>query len=156
MMKEVDVLGVRLEPATDQPIVLLREKEGQRFLPIWIGASEAVAIALEIEGIETSRPMTHDLVKNILEAIGASVARVSITAIKDDTYFAEIKLSGSSDVVVDSRPSDAIALAVRFSTPVYVAEEVLEKAGIELESDDEEIARFVDFLDSVDPEDFQA
>lgn len=155
-MKEVDVLGVRLEPATEQPIVLLREKEGERFLPIWIGAAEAVSIALEMEGIETSRPMTHDLVKNILEAIGASIESVSITAIENDTYFAEIKLSGAFDGVIDSRPSDAIALAVRFSTSVYVADEVLEKAGIELESDDEEIARFVDFLDRVDPEDFQA
>ena len=155
-MKEVDVLGVRLEPATEQPIVLLREKEGQRFLPIWIGAPEAVAIALEMEGIETARPMTHDLVKNILEAIGASVQSVSITAIKDDTYFAEIKLSGAFDGVIEFRPSDAIAIAVRFSTSVYVADEVLEKAGIELESEDEEIARFVDFLDRVDPEEFQA
>lgn len=155
-MKEVDVLGVRLEPATEQPIVLLREKEGQRFLPIWIGTAEAVAIALEMEGIETARPMTHDLVKNILEAIGASVESVSITAIEDDTYFAEIKLSGAFDGVIDSRPSDAIAIAVRFSTSVYVADEVLKKAGIELESEDEEIARFVDFLDRVDPEDFQA
>lgn len=154
-MKEVDVLGVRLEPATEQPIVLLREKEGQRFLPIWIGTAEAVAIALEMEGIETSRPMTHDLVKNILKAIGASVESVSITAIEDETYFAEIKLSGAFDGVVDSRPSDAIAMAVRFSTSVYVADDVLDKAGIELESDDEEIARFVDFLDTVDPEDFQ-
>ena len=155
-MKEVDVLGVRLEPATEQPIVLLREKGGQRFLPIWIGTAEAVAIALEMEGIETSRPMTHDLVKNILRAIGASVESVSITAIEDETYFAEIKLSGAFDGVVDSRPSDAIAMAVRFSTSVYVADEVLDKAGIELESDDEDIARFVDFLDTVDPEDFQA
>ncbi|MFH1737345.1 MAG: bifunctional nuclease family protein [Actinomycetota bacterium] len=155
-MKEVDVLGVRLEPATEQPIVLLREKEGQRFLPIWIGTAEAVAIALEMEGIETARPMTHDLVKNILEAIGASVESVSITAIEDDTYFAEIKLSGAFDGVIDSRPSDAIAIAVRFSTSVYVADEVSKKAGIELESEDEEIARFVDFLDRVDPEDFQA
>ena len=155
-MKEVDVLGVRLEPATEQPIVLLREKGGQRFLPIWIGTAEAVAIALEMEGIETSRPMTHDLVKNILRAIGASVESVSITAIEDETYFAEIKLSGAFDGVVDSRPSDAIAMAVRFSTSVYVADEVLDKAGIELESDDEDVARFVDFLDTVDPEDFQA
>lgn len=155
-MKEVDVLGVRLEPATEQPIVLLREKGGQRFLPIWIGTAEAVAIALEMEGIETSRPMTHDLVKNILKAIGASVESVSITAIEDETYFAEIKLSGAFDGVVDSRPSDAIAMAVRFSTSVYVADEVLDKAGIELESDDEDVARFVDFLDTVDPEDFQA
>jgi bifunctional DNase/RNase len=129
---------------------------GERYLPIWIGAVEATAIAFALQGIETPRPMTHDLMRDILRETGIEVERIVISELVDQTFFATIRMvSGGSSVEVSSRPSDAIALAVRLGSPIYGAEEVLEQAGIELKDDEEdEVEKFREFLDQVSPDDF--
>ncbi len=155
-MIELQLVGVRVELPTNQPIVLLREREGERFLPIWIGAVEATAIAFALQGIVTQRPMTHDLMKNILESAQIRVDRVLITDLKEGTFFATIELSqNGTKYEVSSRPSDAIALAVRASVPIFAAEEVLTEASIVIRDDEEqEVEKFREFLDQVNPEDF--
>jgi uncharacterized protein len=157
-MIELSLVGVRVELPSNQPIVLLKEAEGERYLPIWIGAVEATAIAFALQGIETPRPMTHDLLKDILGEIQVQVDRVLISELVDQTFYATIRMSSNGNVAeVSSRPSDAIALAVRLSTPIYASEEVLEQAGIELRDDEEtEVEKFREFLDQVSPEDFAA
>lgn len=153
----MDVLGIRIELPTNQPLILLKEKGGDRVLPIWIGFSEAVAIALRMQEIETARPMTHDLIKNMLDELRVKAERVVITEIVDGTFYATLTLSASTKPHnISSRPSDAIALAVRTDMPVFAEEKVLDEASIVLESVEEEIDRFRDFLDHVKPEDFQA
>jgi len=153
---ELQLVGVRVELPTNQPIVLLREREGERFLPIWIGAVEATAIAFALQGIVTQRPMTHDLMKNILEEIGITMDRVTITELKDGTFYAVITFSqDGANWEVSSRPSDAIALAVRTSVPIFAAEQVLDEASILIRDDEEqEVEKFREFLDQVNPEDF--
>jgi bifunctional DNase/RNase len=153
---ELQLVGVRVELPTNQPIVLLREREGERFLPIWIGAVEATAIAFALQGIVTQRPMTHDLMKNILEEMGIHMDRVTITELKEGTFYAVIKFSqNGSNYEVSSRPSDAIALAVRTSVPIFAAEQVLDEASILIKDDEEqEVEKFREFLDQVNPEDF--
>ena len=129
MMIEMKVKGLTLDPHTNVPIVVLRETEGDRALPIWVGIFEAHAIAREIESFETPRPMTHDLIKNMINDLKGRVDKILINDLRDNTFFAEIHLSvNASEIVVDSRPSDAIAVALRMGSPIFVEEKVLEEA----------------------------
>jgi bifunctional DNase/RNase len=155
-MIELNLVGVRVELPTNQPIVLLREREGERYLPIWIGPMEATAIALALQGIVTARPMTHDLMKNVLEEIGVQVERIVITELKEGTFYATIQLAmNGSKHEVSSRPSDAIALAVRVNVPIFANEEVLTEASIVIKDDEEqEVEKFREFLEQVSPDDF--
>ena len=157
-MIEMELTGVRVELPSNQPIVLLREREGERYLPIWIGAAEAAAIALSLQGVVTPRPMTHDLLKNILEDLSVEVQRVVVTELRDSTFFATIQLQRKGeDFEISSRPSDAIALAVRTSTPIFANEDVLSEASILIPGDEEdEVEKFREFLDNVSPEDFES
>ena len=157
-MIEMSLVGVRVELPSNQPIVLLKEKEGERYLPIWIGAVEATAIAFALQGIETPRPMTHDLMRDMLGELNVNVERIVISDLVDQTFYATIKMvSAAGSLDVSSRPSDAIALAVRLNTPIYASAEVLDQAGIELRDDEEtEVQKFREFLDQVSPEDFAA
>jgi bifunctional DNase/RNase len=153
----VELVGVRIELPTNQPIVLLRESGGTRHLPIWIGADVATAIAFALEGVEPQRPLTHDLLKLAIEALGARVDRVTVTALEDGIYYADLVFDlGEREVTVSSRPSDAIALAARTSAPIFVSPAVLDEAGVEIrdEDEEEEIARFRSFLSEVTPDDF--
>jgi hypothetical protein len=155
-MIEMNLVGVRVELPTNQPIVLLKEREGERFLPIWIGAMEATAIAFALQGIVTARPMTHDLLKNVLEELTVRVERIVITELKDGTFYAVItmQLDGKS-YEISSRPSDAIALAVRVNVPIFANEDVLTEASIVIRDDEEqEVEKFREFLENVNPEDF--
>ncbi|MDQ3957477.1 MAG: bifunctional nuclease family protein [Actinomycetota bacterium] len=157
-MVELSLVGVRVELPSNQPIVLLKETDGDRYLPIWIGAVEATAIAFALQGIETPRPMTHDLMRDLLNNAGIAVDRIVINELVDQTFFALIRMASNGETKeVSSRPSDAIALAVRINAPIFAAEEVLEQAGIELKDDEEtEVEKFREFLDQVSPEDFAA
>jgi bifunctional DNase/RNase len=155
-MVPVHVHGLGLDQTTDQPVVLLKETDGLRVLPIWIGQPEATAILISLEGIESPRPMTHDLLIAAIGAGGLSLARVEITRLEDGTFYAVLVLEkDGASLTVDARPSDSIALALRAGCPVLVAESVLDAVGIvpDVEAD-EEVERFRDFLESVDPEDF--
>ena len=163
MYVEMKVRGLALDPMSNMPIIILRDEEDKRSLPIWVGIFEANAIALELEKVPTARPMTHDLIKNILEAIDARVLKVVVTDLRDNTFFAELHLQvGSHEYTVDSRPSDAIALALRVSAPIYVDEEVVRKAktldvgkegGEAVKADDPE--RLREWLQNIKPEDFE-
>jgi uncharacterized protein len=152
----MSLAGVRVELPTNQPIVLLKEDEGERYLPIWIGAAEAAAIAFALQGVVTPRPMTHDLMKNLLEEVGAQVQRVEITELREGTYYANINMRMNGNAYeISARPSDAIALAVRVEAPIFADEEVLTDASILIPSDEEdEVEKFREFLESVNPEDF--
>jgi len=149
--------GVRIEMPTQKPIILLKEEEGNRYLPIWIGAFEATAIALEMSNIKTPRPMTHDLMTNILKTLGYTIQKIEICDIRDNTFYALINMKNSErgTIEIDSRPSDAIALAVRCSCDIYAAEHVIQSAGPEIQSIEDEVTKFKDFLDHVTPEDFK-
>jgi len=154
----MEVVGVRIELPTNTPILLLREMDGHRFLPIWIGTNEATAIALALEGVEPPRPMTHDLLKLVIEAVGTSVERVVVTNLQDGTFFADlVMLRDGEEIVLSARPSDAIALATRIDAPVLAARAVLDEGGVEIrdEGEEEEIERFREFLEEVTPEDFE-
>ncbi len=157
-MLEMSLVGVRVELPSNQPIVLLKEVSGDRYLPIWIGAVEATAIAFALQGIETPRPMTHDLMRDILAETNVSVERIVISELVDQTFYATIAMGRNGQAVeVSSRPSDAIALAVRINAPIFASEEVLAQAGIELKDEEEtEVEKFREFLDQVSPEDFAA
>jgi bifunctional DNase/RNase len=155
----LSLIGVRVEVPTNQPIVLLREDDGTRFLPIFIGSPEATAIVYALQGMETPRPMTHDLFKTVLDGMDVKLDRVEITALQDGTFYAEIELTrDGTKSRISSRPSDAIALAVRFGAevPIYADEAVLDEAGVLFEADEEEheVEQFREFLDNVTPEDF--
>ncbi|MGH8910006.1 MAG: bifunctional nuclease family protein [Egibacteraceae bacterium] len=160
-MIELELVGVRVELPHNQPIVLLRERNGERFLPIWIGAVEATAIAFALQGVVTPRPMTHDLMRDLLAELGVHVDRIVVTELRDGTFYAEIQMTqAQQSVSVSSRPSDAIALAVRATVPIYANEHVLTEAGIQIEEEQEgmdevEVKRFKEFLDQVSPEDFK-
>ena len=152
-MREVDVVGVRVEMPSNQPIVLLREAAGDRYLPIWIGAVEATAIAFAQQGVVPPRPLTHDLVKDLLVALQQELSEVRITEVKDGVFYALLVFA--SGVEVSARPSDSIALALRTGTRIYCAEDVLAEAGLAVpEEQEEEVEKFREFLDQVTPEDF--
>jgi len=158
---ELQLVGVRVELPTNQPIVLLKEREGERYLPIWIGPVEATAIALGMQGIETQRPMTHDLMRDLLQGLSVAVDRIVITELRDGTFYAEIQMHSNGDSVsVSSRPSDALALAVRMGLEIFANEDVLEEASIAVKDEDEpdaeqEVEKFRAFLEEVSPEDFK-
>lgn len=165
-MAEMELVGVRVEMPSSSPIALLREMGGSgRVLPIFIGAPEATAIAFALEEVVTPRPMTHDLIQNLLDDLGVSLEKVTITELRDGVFFAELELHGHDGVhTVSSRPSDAIAMAARTGSPIFASDDVLAEAGyLETEDDDEPadpvqseevVEQFRDFIDSVNPEDF--
>lgn len=152
----MNIVGVRVELPANQPIVLLREIGGERFLPIWIGSFEATAIAFALQEVPTARPMTHDLFKDVLEELTVEVKQILINDLIDGTFFAIITMfRNGSRHEVSARPSDAIALAVRMNIPIYAEEDVLDQASIVIETpEEEEVERFRDFLDHVEPKDF--
>jgi len=158
-MQEMVIYGVSFDMVGKQPIVLLKTRDGNKFLPIWIGHPEAAAILMKLQGANTPRPMTHDLISDVLSELEVSCTRVSVTELRENTFYASITLRlNGRDVEIDSRPSDALALAVRTSTPIFAAEEVIAESAIEFEhevEDQEEVVeKFKDFLDNVSPEDF--
>lgn len=154
-MREVDVIGVRVEMPSNQPIVLLREVSGDRYLPIWIGAVEATAIAFAQQGVVPPRPLTHDLLKDVVEATGNTLDEVRITDVKDGVFYASLVFG--SGIEVGARPSDSIALALRTGTRIVCSDDVLEEAGLAVPDEQEdEVEKFREFLDHVTPEDFEA
>jgi hypothetical protein len=154
------IYGVSFDMVGKQPIVLLKTVDGNKFLPIWIGHPEAAAILMKLQGASTPRPMTHDLLSDVLDQIDAKCEKVSVTELRDNTFFASITISmNGSELEIDSRPSDALALAVRTSAPIFAADEVIEESAIEFEGEEVEdqeqvVEKFKDFLDNVTPEDF--
>ena len=152
-MRQLDVVGVRVEMPSNQPIVLLREISGDRYLPIWIGATEASAIAFAQQGVVPARPLAHDLLRDVVEALGAEVEQVRITELTDGVFYAVLAFAGGAQV--SARPSDAIALALRTGTPIFCAETVLAEAGIDVPDEQEdEVEKFREFLDQISPDDF--
>jgi bifunctional DNase/RNase len=156
---EMDIYGVSFDLVGKQPIVLLKTKDGNRYLPIWIGQPEAAAILMKLQGASTPRPMTHDLVTEILSQLDAHVVRITVTELRENTFFAQITVQmDGTEFDVDSRPSDAIALAIRAEAPIFAADEVIEESAIEFEGDEvneeEMVAEFKRFLDDVSPEQF--
>ncbi|MFQ6172401.1 bifunctional nuclease family protein [Oryzobacter sp. R7] len=157
-MKVLDVLGVRVEMPTNQPIVLLRERDGDRYLPIWIGAAEATAIAYAQQGVVPPRPLTHDLLRNVIDALGHELTRVRIVELRDGVFHAMLDLDGGAaagGTDIESRSSDAIALALRAGAEIVAEESLLDEAGVEMnETEDDEVERFKEFLDQVSADDF--
>jgi len=152
-MKRLEVIGVRVEMPSSQPIVLLRETGGDRYLPIWIGAVEATSIAFAQQGVLPPRPLTHDLLKDLLLAVGSNLEQVEISEIKDGVFYATLKLANG--VELSARPSDAIALALRTGSPIFGGEALLNEVGIEIaDQSDDEVEKFREFLDQIEPEDF--
>ena len=153
-MRDLDVLGVRVEMPTNQPIVLLREREGDRYLPVWIGAAEAAAIAFAQQGVTPPRPLTHDLLRDVIHALGHQLREVRIVELRDNVFYASLVFA--EGVEVSSRTSDAIALALRAQAPIRVEDAVIDEAGVVVtEDEDDEVERFREFLDHVSPEDFE-
>jgi bifunctional DNase/RNase len=154
------IYGVSFDMVGKQPIVLLKTVDGNKFLPIWIGHPEAAAILMKLQGAATPRPMTHDLLSDVLDQMDAKCEKVSVTELRDNTFFASITISmNGSELEIDSRPSDALALAVRTSAPIFAADDVIEESAIEFEGEEVEdteqvVEKFKDFLDNVTPEDF--
>ncbi len=159
-MQEMVIYGVSFDLVGKQPIVLLKTAEGNTFLPIWIGHPEAAAILMKLQNASTPRPMTHDLVTDILGQLEAQVVRITVTELRENTFYAQITVQqNGSEIDVDSRPSDAIALAIRAEAPIFVADDVIEESGIEFEGDgevneEEMVAEFKSFLDRVTPDEF--
>lgn len=152
-MHPMRVVGVRVELPANQPVVMLREQDGVRYLPIWIGAVEASAIAFHQQRVASPRPLTHDLLRDVIGALGTKLEAVHITELRDDVFYAELRFTG--DVRVSARPSDAIALALRCEVEILGADSVLEAAGVEIPDEQEdEVEKFREFLDQVSPEDF--
>ncbi len=152
-MREVDVVGVRVEMPSNQPIVLLRESTGERYLPIWVGAVEATAIAFAQQGVVPPRPLTHDLLKDVIEATGHELTEVQITEVRDGVFYANLVFGGG--IEVSARPSDSIALALRTGSRILCSDEVLDEAGLAVPDDqEEEVEKFIQFLDQINPEDF--
>jgi bifunctional DNase/RNase len=153
-VRELDVVGVRVEMPSNNPIVLLRERGGDRYLPIWVGSPEASAIAFAQQGVVPPRPLTHDLLKDVIEALGRNLVEVRITEIRDSVFYAELAFDGG--LVVSSRSSDAIALALRVGCRIVGAEAVLEAGGVAVPDENEdEVEKFREFLDQISPEDFE-
>jgi bifunctional DNase/RNase len=159
-MQEMVIYGVSFDMVGKQPIVLLKTREGNKFLPIWIGHPEAAAILMKLQGANTPRPMTHDLINDMLTEMEVSCSRVSVTELRENTFYASITLQvNGREVEIDSRPSDALALAVRTSAPIFAAEDVIAESAIEFEheadeTEDQVVDKFKEFLDNVTPEDF--
>ena len=153
-MRQLDVVGVRVEMPSNSPIVLLREIEGERYLPIWIGAAEASAIAFAQQGVVPARPLTHDLMRDVLAALDRPLTQVRVTGLRDGVFYAELHFDDGT--VVSARPSDAIALALRTGTAIFGVDEVLDEAGVVIPDEQEdEVERFREFLDQISPEDFE-
>lgn len=165
-MLQVRIAGLTLDSTTEQPVLLLapvtdgaEPHTGGKALPIWIGNAEATAILLSIQGIEAPRPMTHDLLKNAIEATGFTIVRIEITRLEGGTFYAALILRGDEqEVALDARPSDSVALALRFGCPMYVAEPVFDEAAVEVTEVDEEdeVEAFRSFLEDLDPSDFMS
>jgi uncharacterized protein len=158
-MQEMDIYGVSFDLVGKQPIVLLKTKDGNKYLPIWIGQPEAAAILMKLQGATTPRPMTHDLLTEILGQLDAHVVRITVTELRENTFYAQVTVQmDGNEVEVDSRPSDAIALAIRAEAPIFAADDVIEESAIEFEGEDvneeEMVAEFKRFLDDVSPEQF--
>jgi hypothetical protein len=159
MLIPMEVIGVRVEMPSNQPIVLLKEIDGSRFLPIWVGAVEATAIAFAQQGVEPPRPLTHDLMNNLLELLDATLTAVHLTEIKDGIFYATMLLrdSNAGQLTISARPSDAIALAVRSHSNILATQELLDEIGIEIpqgDGENQEVEKFREFLDQINPEDF--
>jgi uncharacterized protein len=160
-VQEMQIYGVSFDMVGKQPIVLLKTVDSNRFLPIWIGHPEAAAILMKLQGAQTPRPMTHDLLTDILGELEATCTKVSVTELRENTFYASITLNvNGREIEVDSRPSDALALAVRCGAQIFAAEDVIADSAIEFEhevEDQEEVVeKFKDFLENVSPEDFGA
>jgi uncharacterized protein len=160
-MQKMDIYGVSFDLVGKQPIVLLKTADGNRFLPIWIGHPEAAAILMKLQGASSPRPLTHDLMTEMLSQLDAQIVRVTVTELRDNTFYAAITLlQDGSEIEVDSRPSDAIALAVRTEAPIFAEDRVIEESAIEFEGEDEQVDEqqivdeFRSFLDRVSPEEF--
>ena len=158
-MQEMQIYGVSFDLVGKQPIVLLKTSDGNKFLPIWIGHPEAAAILMKLQGAATPRPMTHDLVTDMLARLEARVVRIAVTELRENTFYALVTVAvNGSEIEIDSRPSDAIALAVRAGAPIFAADDVIEESAIEFEHEDvneeEVVEEFKKFLDEVKPEDF--
>ena len=171
MMVNMEVVGVRIEMPSNQPIVLLKEVDGTRFLPIWVGAMEATAIAFAQQGMVAQRPLTHDLIANIFEATDLTLTAVQIVQLKDGIFYAELQLRGESGAVlkISARPSDAIAIALRTKSNILANSDLLDEVGLDIPErligdgedgrtssggSDVELERFREFLDQINPEDF--
>jgi bifunctional DNase/RNase len=169
-MVEMAIDSIRVSLMNSQRVVILKEKGTNRYLPIWIGPAEADAIAIKLQNVELSRPLTHDLLQSVISTLGASVKYIVVNGLKEDTFYARLALSiDGVELDIDSRPSDALALAVRVGAPIYVEESVLEKAGIILEEepsksaseikvDEQELkglSAYKDFINTLDLEDFK-
>jgi len=152
---EMVIKGLMIDPITNMPIVILKDKGGERVLPIWVGVFEANAIALQIENIATPRPMTHDLLRNILSEIEANVQRIVVSDLRDNTFYAMIYLNrGGELIAIDARPSDAIALALRTKSPIFVEDAVVESAkGLDLTKDTTDSERLQKWLEGLNPDD---
>ena len=157
MQIEMTIKGLMVDPITNSPIVILRDREGQRVLPIWVGIFEANAIALQIENISTPRPMTHDLLRNVIQDLKASVQKVVVCDLQENTFYALIYLVLDGDTVaIDARPSDAIALALRTRAPIFVEDTVLDNAKtVDFTSEKSDTDRLHKWLESLDPDDFE-
>lgn len=155
-MIEMQIGGLGFDPRNLSPLVLLRDQDEMNFLPIWIGIFEAAAIAMELQNVKPPRPMTHDLLLTFVEKLGGKITKVSITDIKEGTFYAAIEVEkDDKKLILDSRPSDAIALAVRSHAPIFVAEVVMMQAKlVNAEKDQEETQKFKDFIQDLKPEDF--
>jgi bifunctional DNase/RNase len=169
MMVNMELVGVRIEMPSNQPIVLLKEIDGSRFLPIWVGAVEATAIAFAQQGMAAQRPLTHDLIANILEVADLTMTSVHITSLKDGIFYAEIQIRTESGAVlkISARPSDAVAIALRAKSNILADSDLLDQVGIDIperligdgdeldtQTADGELERFREFLDQINPEDF--
>ena len=160
-MVEVKVVHLGLDRSSNTPVVILQEKDGERVLPIWIGPSEASAIAMELAGVKFSRPLTHDLVKQVVSGLGGQLTRISITKVQENTYFAEMEIQQGDKVVrIDARPSDSIAVALRFGAPIFTQEDLLGVSSIDLvepgpgEPESIDADSLKSYLEKLDPEDF--
>ena len=158
-MREMTVYGVSLDMRSRQPIVLLKTTDEDVYVPVWIGHSEAAAILMKLQGAETPRPMTHDLLNDVVSELSAEIAKITVTELRENTFYALITLrAAAAEIEIDSRPSDALALAVRSNAPIFAADKVIEQSGIEFEHEvedtDEVVEKFKEFLDQVSPEDF--
>ena len=155
MQVEMTIKGLMVDPVTNMPIIILRDQEGQRVLPIWVGVFEANAIALQIENIATPRPMTHDLLRNVIADLKAQVRKIVVSDLKENTFYALIYMTVNGDTVaVDARPSDAIALALRVHAPIFVEDAVIDSAKkLDFTPDKADSERLQKWLESLDPED---